>query len=75
MSPSKSHLLSEQLRAAIRDSGRSMLSIARDVETDKATMSRFLAGERGLRLSTIDKIGTLLGLRLVRSSSRKDGKQ
>lgn len=75
MSPSKSQPLSDQLRAAIRDSGRSMLSIARDVETDKATMSRFLAGERGLRLSTIDKLGVLLGLRLMISRARKGRKR
>jgi transcriptional regulator with XRE-family HTH domain len=67
-------LLSEQIRRAVRDSGMSMLAVARAVETDKATMSRFLSGERGLRLSTIDKLGALLGLRLVARRPRKSSK-
>jgi plasmid maintenance system antidote protein VapI len=52
----------------------SMLAVARAVETDKATMSRFLSGERGLRLNTIDRLGDLLGLRLVVRKPRKGSK-
>ena len=75
MKPTKHSLLSEQIRHAVRESGLSMLGVARAVETDKATMSRFLSGERGLRLSTIDKLGTLLGLRIVGGSPRKGTKR
>jgi len=71
--PKPTHL-SEQIRRAVRDSGMSMLAVARAVETDKATMSRFLSGERGLRLATIDKLGALLGLRVVGRTPRKGSK-
>ena len=75
MQPTKQSLLSAQIRQAVRESGMSMLAVARAVATDKATMSRFLSGERGLRLSTIDKLGTLLGLRIVGASPRKGSKR
>lgn len=75
MKPTNPRLLSEQIRQAVRESGMSMLAVARAVETDKATMSRFLSGERGLRLSTIDKVGSLLGLRVVAVSPRKGSKR
>ncbi len=61
----KASIFSEQLRQAIRESGMSMLAVAREVELDKATMSRFLSGERGLRLDAVDKLCALLRLRLV----------
>jgi len=75
VNPTKHSLLSAQIRQAVRECGMSMLAVARAVETDKATMSRFLSGERGLRLSTIDKLGTLLGLRIVARSPRKGSKR
>ena len=66
--------ISDQIRRAVRESGMSMLAVARAVETDKATMSRFLSGERGLRLATIDKLGALLGLRIVARKPRRGSK-
>ncbi len=70
MKSTKHSLLSDQIRQAVRESGMSMLAVARAVETDKATMSRFLSGERGLRLSTLDKLGELLGLELIVQGKR-----
>lgn len=57
--------VSEQLREAIRESGLSMLEVGRQAELDKATLSRFLSGERGLRLESVDTLCALLKLRLV----------
>lgn len=72
----KARTVSEQLREAIRASGRSMLDIAREADLDKATMSRFLNGHRGLRMDVIDTLCKLLGLRLTnRRTTKKRGKR
>lgn len=71
----KVQTVSEQLRAAIRDSGESMLATARAAEIDKASMSRFLSGERGLRLDAVDRLCVHFGLRLVAMRKDKGGKR
>lgn len=75
MAKTKPAVLSEQLREAIRKSGLSMLAVARGAELDKATMSRFLSGERGLRLDAVDKLCALLRLRLMAECTPRKRKQ
>lgn len=71
MAKTKRTTLSAQLREAIQSSELSMLAVARGADLDKATMSRFMNGHRGLRLDAVDKIGVLLGLRLVSEKPTK----
>ena len=63
------NLFVEQLRSAIRESEMSLGSIAQSTAIDKAVLSRFMNGKSGLSVTSIDRLCTVLGLRLV---SEKD---
>jgi transcriptional regulator with XRE-family HTH domain len=56
---------SEQLRRAIEASGASRYVIARSAGISDSALSRFLSGERGLNLATLDKLADALGLEIV----------
>ena len=66
--------LSEQLRAAIEDSGETRYAIAKATGIDQSVLSRFVNGERGLSLDAIDTLGDYLKLEIVRKrrSVKKD---
>ena len=57
--------ISQQLREAIDASGMSRYRICKEIGLGESTMSYFMAGRCGLQLSTIDRLGELLGLRIV----------
>lgn len=57
--------ISQQLREAIDASGMSRYRICKEIGLGESTMSHFMAGQCGLQLSTIDRLGALLGLRIV----------
>lgn len=71
----KTQTVSEQLRAAIRESDETMLALATAAEIDRASMSRFMSGQRGLRLDAVDRLCKLLGLRLAPTTNGKAGKR
>lgn len=56
--------LSEALRKAIRESGKSVYQIAKEADVSPIVISRFLSGERDIRLATADKMAEALGLAL-----------
>ena len=58
-------LISEQLREAIRKSGRSACSISVSIGIHKAALSRFLAGTGGLSQDVVNKLGLVFGLRQI----------
>jgi hypothetical protein len=58
------HVLSEALRKAIRESGKSVYQIAKEADVSPIVISRFLSGERDIRLATADKMAEALGLAL-----------
>ena len=68
-----SSLFSEQLREVIRECGIMPADIARQTGIDKSTLSRFLSGERGLPMTTIDSLFEFLQIevRLIGSAKRK----
>ena len=66
--------LSEQLRTAIDASEMSRYAIAKAIELDQSVLSRFMAGKSGLAFETIDRLGELLGLRLVATKNPTKGK-
>jgi plasmid maintenance system antidote protein VapI len=57
--------LTDQLRSAIDACGMSRYAVAKAINLDQATLSRFMSGKAGLSVATIDKLGELLGLQLV----------
>jgi hypothetical protein len=61
----KTNSLSDQLRQAIKASGLTRYSIWQQTGIDQGTLSKFMAGGRGLSLGSIDKLACLLRLRLV----------
>jgi transcriptional regulator with XRE-family HTH domain len=56
---------SEQLRRAIEECGTSRYALARSVGVSDSALSRFMSGERGLTLATLDKLADALGLEIV----------
>lgn len=56
--------ISEQVRKAIEKSGLSHYEVCKRAGVDQAAMSRFMAGKRGLSLSTVDRLAEALDLEL-----------
>jgi transcriptional regulator with XRE-family HTH domain len=66
--------LTEQLRNAIRQDGRSLNVIGKACGVSSAQLSRFMTGTRSLSLPTVEKICAALHLRLTpEGSQRKRG--
>jgi ribosome-binding protein aMBF1 (putative translation factor) len=64
--------LTEQVRRAIADSGITRYRIAQETGIAESTLCKFMAGERGFTLASLDKLADFLGLDIVaRSSTRK----
>lgn len=59
--------LSETLREAIRNSSLSVYRLAKASGVSPAVITRFLKGQRDLRLSTVEKLAEVLGLELVQT--------
>lgn len=57
--------LTDELRKAIDGSGMSRYAVAKAIDLDQSTLSRFMSGKAGLALGTVDRLGELLGLKLV----------
>jgi DNA-binding phage protein len=60
--------LSQALRDALRASDKSMYQIAQDAGVSQIVVSRFLSGERDIRMATADKLAEALGLKLASAS-------
>ncbi|MBX9585239.1 MAG: helix-turn-helix domain-containing protein [Gemmataceae bacterium] len=56
--------ISDALRAAIAGSGLSLLAIERATGVQRASLSRFVRGERSLRLDLADKLAVYFNLQL-----------
>ena len=67
-SGSASGRLSQALRDALRASDKSMYQIAQDAGVSQIVVSRFLTGERDIRMATADKLAEALGLKLAKAS-------
>lgn len=71
--PRKPSPISDQLRKAIDASAMSRYRICKEIGLPESTMSQFMSHQCGLQLSTIDRIGALLGLRLMKAPKRVRG--
>jgi plasmid maintenance system antidote protein VapI len=52
----------------------SSYAIAKALGVAESTMSRFMNGKGGLSMKYIDRLGVLLGLHIVGTPTRKQGK-
>jgi len=59
------HGLRYQLREIVEARGLTAYALARRAGVDPGVVSRFLTGERDIRLETADRLAAALGLRLV----------
>jgi hypothetical protein len=57
--------LSARLRQAIRGSDKSVYQIASEADVSQLVISRFLSGERDIRMATADRLAEALGLKLA----------
>jgi hypothetical protein len=64
--------ISGRLHQALRDNGAALIAMERATGVDRASIRRFLRGERSLRLDKADALAVFLGLEL-RPASRKKG--
>jgi Helix-turn-helix len=63
-SASRPATISDQLKKAIKASGRTAYAIGQQAGVDPGVITRFVNGERTLRLETVDRIAAALDLRL-----------
>ena len=62
------HPISESLKRAIEESSLSVYEIAKRAHVSQIMISRFLSGERDIRMATSDKLANVLGLKLLIAS-------
>lgn len=63
--------LSDQIRHAILDGPMTRYRLATEARVDTGHLSRFVHGKASLSLDAVDRIGLVLGLRLVTKRTRK----
>jgi hypothetical protein len=63
--------LSDELRQAVERSGLSRYSIWQQTGIDQGSLSKFMDGERGLGMESIDKIADLLGLHICTADAER----
>jgi transcriptional regulator with XRE-family HTH domain len=63
--------LSDQIRRVVATCGRTRYSIAKQTGISEATLSRFMSGERGLPMKTLDLLADYLGLDIVQAKKGK----
>ena len=66
--------IDDDIRAALDACSRSRYSLAREMGVAESTLSRFLHGERGLKVAKLHHLADLLGLEIV-VRPKEDGKE
>ena len=62
--PKRTRSLSDQMKAAVRDSSQSLYKIAKGSGVGLPVLFRFVTGERDIRLATASKLAAYLELEL-----------
>lgn len=62
-SPPEPGAISDSLRAALQASPKSVYQICKDSGISQIVVSRFLSGERDIRLATADRLAKVLGIK------------
>lgn len=65
MAKKKRKTVSQQLKLAIQNSGKTQLQLAKEAGVGQGQLSRFMSGERSLSLDTVDRICAVLNLDLL----------
>ena len=58
----KRKTMTDEVRRAIEEAGITRYRICKDAEISEAAMSRFMRGQRGLTLRTLDRLAAVLDL-------------
>jgi predicted transcriptional regulator len=58
--------ITDQLKAAIADAGLSTYALAKETGIAQPILHRFIAGDRDLKLATVDRLASYLKLQLKR---------
>ena len=66
--------VTEQLKEAIRGYG-TVYRVAADTDVEQAALHRFMSGERGLHLSTVDKLCEFFGMKLTKPKRTEPAKR
>ena len=66
--------LSEQIRQAVDDCGQTRYAISKATGIDQSTLSRFMSGERGLPMGTLDVLAEYLNLNITTGKRRQKGR-
>ena len=67
------HTLSYQLREIVESRGLTAYAVGQLAEVDPGVVSRFLTGQRDIRLETADRLALALGLRLTETGRWTSG--
>ncbi len=62
---------SDQIRRAVDRSGFSRYRIWQEIGIDQAVMSRFMNGQGGLSIKSLDRLAKLLGISIAVKKARK----
>jgi hypothetical protein len=71
--PASPSTISDQLRAIIRDSGKTAYAVAKLADLDPGVVQRFMTEKRDVRVATFDKIAQALRLRLIQDRDDSKG--
>ena len=66
--------ITDVLRLAIIASGLPLLRIAQETGVERASLSRFVAGKRSLRLDMADRLAAFFGLTLTKTEQNPNKK-
>jgi len=62
---------SDEIREAVNASGKSRYKLCCESRVDQASLSKFMTGERGLSMGSLDKLAAVLDLHAVVKATRK----
>ncbi len=65
MANKKKKPLSDQIRAAVEASDLSRYRISKETDIDAGSLCRFIQGQVGLSLDSLDRLAECIGLRIV----------
>lgn len=65
--------ITEQLRAEMLASGLSVFALSRKADIGYTKLRNFIAGTGDLRCDSLDRLATVLGLRLVKVGHNQEG--
>ena len=75
MTKKQAKQFSDEIRAAVQDCGKTRYQIAKETGIDAAVLCRFVQGQVGLSMDTLDKLAANIGLRIVTNEPKSKEKK